>query len=300
MHSSAHTVCFLCAQHKFTCPPKLWRLFLSKSSAGSHGNNRSPLKHGLTFPSTWILSPLWVLGSNACIPSDVFGGVTTCTSNKPSNRHALRILPTWQMHSLAIHLWCVKSPGTCAFRLFDLNAEVLQSLPGPLILILDRRPSEISDFNCMSPFWRHNEIDEAFFEGLKAAERLYGMLQSSRNILMQRYKYAAGVFEFCMWENCGMFNIVGLYLNPALKHCEIHSSSVCHRYGGEHKAPELQKEAVYGLTEIYRDEVKEARLIANPGCYPTSVQLPLYPLLKVRHFMARQRIPDHDCRSVNS
>lgn len=53
------------------------------------------------------------------------------------------------------------------------------------------------------------------------------------------------------------------------------------RYGGEHKAKELQKEAVYGLTELHRDEVKSARLVANPGCYPTSVQLPLVPLLKV-------------------
>ena len=53
------------------------------------------------------------------------------------------------------------------------------------------------------------------------------------------------------------------------------------RYGGEHKAKELQKEAVYGLTELYRDQIKSARLVANPGCYPTSVQLPLMPLLKV-------------------
>ena len=53
------------------------------------------------------------------------------------------------------------------------------------------------------------------------------------------------------------------------------------RYGGEHRAPELQKEAVYGLTELHRDEVKKARLVANPGCYPTSVQLPLCPLLEV-------------------
>lgn len=52
------------------------------------------------------------------------------------------------------------------------------------------------------------------------------------------------------------------------------------RYGGEHAAPELQKQAVYGLTEIYRDKIKPARLVANPGCYPTSVQLPLAPLLK--------------------
>ncbi|GAQ83400.1 N-acetyl-gamma-glutamyl-phosphate reductase [Klebsormidium nitens] len=51
-------------------------------------------------------------------------------------------------------------------------------------------------------------------------------------------------------------------------------------YGGEHRAPELQKEAVYGLTELHRDEVETARLVANPGCYPTTVQLPLVPLLQ--------------------
>lgn len=51
-------------------------------------------------------------------------------------------------------------------------------------------------------------------------------------------------------------------------------------YGGEHKAPELQKEAVYGLTELHRSEVAGARLVANPGCYPTSVQLPLVPLIR--------------------
>jgi N-acetyl-gamma-glutamyl-phosphate reductase len=52
-------------------------------------------------------------------------------------------------------------------------------------------------------------------------------------------------------------------------------------YGHEHRAPELQKEAVYGLTELARPAVKAARLVANPGCYPTSAQLPLMPLLEV-------------------
>jgi len=51
-------------------------------------------------------------------------------------------------------------------------------------------------------------------------------------------------------------------------------------YGHEHKAPKLQKEAVYGLTELHREAIKNARLVANPGCYPTSAQLPLMPLLK--------------------
>jgi N-acetyl-gamma-glutamyl-phosphate reductase len=50
-------------------------------------------------------------------------------------------------------------------------------------------------------------------------------------------------------------------------------------YGLEHQAPELLTEAVYGLTERAREAVSTARLVANPGCYPTSVLLPLEPLL---------------------
>ena len=51
-------------------------------------------------------------------------------------------------------------------------------------------------------------------------------------------------------------------------------------YGLTHPAPELLEEAVYGLTEIAREELVGARLIANPGCYPTTVLLAMYPLLK--------------------
>src|SRR3974390_1037202 len=53
-------------------------------------------------------------------------------------------------------------------------------------------------------------------------------------------------------------------------------------YGHAHHAPELQKEAVYGLVEHYRDEIRTARLVANPGCYTTCAQLPLIPLLRAR------------------
>ncbi len=49
-------------------------------------------------------------------------------------------------------------------------------------------------------------------------------------------------------------------------------------YDKPHAAPELQQDAVYGLTEHYREHVKTARLIANPGCYPTCSLLPLLPL----------------------
>lgn len=51
-------------------------------------------------------------------------------------------------------------------------------------------------------------------------------------------------------------------------------------YGHAHSAPALLEEAVYGLPEIREDAIKAARLIASPGCYPTSIILPLVPLLK--------------------
>jgi N-acetyl-gamma-glutamyl-phosphate reductase len=51
-------------------------------------------------------------------------------------------------------------------------------------------------------------------------------------------------------------------------------------YGHEHPAPALLQKSVYGLPELYRSEIKNAALIASPGCYPTSILLPLLPLLK--------------------
>jgi N-acetyl-gamma-glutamyl-phosphate reductase len=53
-------------------------------------------------------------------------------------------------------------------------------------------------------------------------------------------------------------------------------------YGHAHAAPDLQREAVYGLTEVYRDKIRSARLVANPGCYTTCAELPLIPLLKAK------------------
>ncbi len=51
-------------------------------------------------------------------------------------------------------------------------------------------------------------------------------------------------------------------------------------YGQEHPAPELLEQAVYGLPELYRDRIKQARLVACPGCYPTSIILGITPLLE--------------------
>jgi N-acetyl-gamma-glutamyl-phosphate reductase len=53
-------------------------------------------------------------------------------------------------------------------------------------------------------------------------------------------------------------------------------------YGHEHRALELQSEAVYGLTEFYREQITSARLVACPGCYPTAALLALVPLAKAK------------------
>jgi N-acetyl-gamma-glutamyl-phosphate reductase len=57
-------------------------------------------------------------------------------------------------------------------------------------------------------------------------------------------------------------------------------AAYAHWYGLAHAAPGLLAEAVYGLPEVYRAEIRGADLVANPGCYPTSVLLALYPLLR--------------------
>jgi N-acetyl-gamma-glutamyl-phosphate reductase len=60
----------------------------------------------------------------------------------------------------------------------------------------------------------------------------------------------------------------------------LRDTGVYERWYGEHGAPQLFGEAVYGLTELHRDEVAGAELVANPGCYPTATLLALAPLAR--------------------
>jgi N-acetyl-gamma-glutamyl-phosphate reductase len=53
-------------------------------------------------------------------------------------------------------------------------------------------------------------------------------------------------------------------------------------YAHEHPAPELLKKSVYGLPEVYRKQIKDALLIASPGCYPTSILVPALPLVRAK------------------
>lgn len=70
----------------------------------------------------------------------------------------------------------------------------------------------------------------------------------------------------------------------------IHDAQVFKEfYGHDHPAPDLLGQAVYGLPEIYRDQIRNAKLVACPGCYPTSILIPLRPLIR-RRAIDRKRI----------
>ncbi|MGA2028456.1 MAG: N-acetyl-gamma-glutamyl-phosphate reductase [Verrucomicrobiota bacterium] len=70
--------------------------------------------------------------------------------------------------------------------------------------------------------------------------------------------------------------VIDLSADFRLKSAEIYKEFYAH----DHPARDLLQKSVYGLPEIYRDEIKKSLLIASPGCYPTSILLPLIPLLK--------------------
>jgi len=70
--------------------------------------------------------------------------------------------------------------------------------------------------------------------------------------------------------------IIDLSADYRLKDPEVYEKW----YESKHSSPELLKKAVYGLPELYRKKIKKAKLIANPGCYPTSIILGCYPALK--------------------
>ncbi|MGA2179360.1 MAG: N-acetyl-gamma-glutamyl-phosphate reductase [Verrucomicrobiota bacterium] len=69
--------------------------------------------------------------------------------------------------------------------------------------------------------------------------------------------------------------VIDLSADFRLRSAEVYKEFYAH----DHPAPDLLGKSVYGLPEIYRDEIKKSVLIASPGCYPTSILLPLIPLL---------------------
>ncbi|MEY2497801.1 MAG: N-acetyl-gamma-glutamyl-phosphate reductase [Verrucomicrobiota bacterium] len=83
--------------------------------------------------------------------------------------------------------------------------------------------------------------------------------------------------------------VIDLSADFRIKSAEAYQEFYAHAHG----APDLLAKAVYGLPEIYRETIREARLVACPGCYPTSILLPTIPLL-------RERLVESDSIIANS
>ncbi len=71
-------------------------------------------------------------------------------------------------------------------------------------------------------------------------------------------------------------HVIDLSADFRLKSAEVYKDFYAH----DHPAPDLLAKSVYGLPEVYRKQIADSQLIASPGCYPTSILLPLIPLLK--------------------
>jgi N-acetyl-gamma-glutamyl-phosphate reductase len=91
---------------------------------------------------------------------------------------------------------------------------------------------------------------------------------------------------FCAVPHQTAMNVVPAFLEAGKKVVDLSADfrlkdvNVYEQWYQPHSAAALVAEAVYGLPEIYRDDIRSARLVANPGCYPTSITLGLAPLLK--------------------
>ncbi len=99
------------------------------------------------------------------------------------------------------------------------------------------------------------------------------------------YKGACDVYFLCLPHGVSASAARGLFDGRALiidlaADFRFEDKAVYEKTYGPHPAAELLPNAVYGLPEIYREKLSGARLVGNPGCYPTSAILALYPMLK--------------------
>ncbi len=103
-------------------------------------------------------------------------------------------------------------------------------------------------------------------------------------------KYVAQIYKFFV-EDGMVYNfpkIIDLSADFRIKNLELYKQF----YKQEHVIPELVKKFVYGLPEIYSKKIRNARFIANPGCYPTTVILGLAPLLKIQNVRIKEILID--------
>ena len=127
------------------------------------------------------------------------------------------------------------------------------------------------------------------YEGIKLSE-VFPNLRGCTDIVCRNHSVteitALADLIFCAVPHKTAMDIVPRFLDAGKKVIDLSADfrlkdvSTYEQWYQAHNSPELIGEAVYGLPELYRESIRHARLIANPGCYPTSIILALAPALK--------------------
>ena len=156
--------------------------------------------------------------------------------------------------------------GANGYTGFELM-KILSRHPNACLKILTSRSQKdkkIADVYPSLTALKDRVFEDADIDKLSKMDAVFSCLPhaSSAQICAELYKNGVKVIDLSADFR---YKDIGLYENT---------------YKVKHPEPNLLKSSVYGLPELYREQIKNSNLVGNPGCYPTSAILPLYPLLK--------------------
>jgi N-acetyl-gamma-glutamyl-phosphate reductase len=168
-----------------------------------------------------------------------------------------------------------------------------------LIKILHRHPSmEIGFLGSVSSVGKKVKEVFPFLEGFDIGDYTFGNYESIPSdvellFLALPHEVSMELVPKLLKEGYKVVDLSGAY---RFKRLEDYKTF----YGFEHKYPEILESAVYGLPEFFREQIKSASLVANPGCYPTATLLALYPLLtKGRDYIKDDTVIVHALSGVS-
>ncbi|HEY8423416.1 MAG TPA: N-acetyl-gamma-glutamyl-phosphate reductase [Clostridia bacterium] len=156
--------------------------------------------------------------------------------------------------------------GANGYTGFELM-KILSSHPQADLKIMASRSEKgkkITDIYPNLTKLKHKTFDDVDIDQLSQTDVVFSCLPHSSSAEICSKLYYKGV------------KVIDLSADFRYKDLNLYESV----YKVKHPAPELLNSSVYGLPEIYRDKIKNANIIGNPGCYTTSAILPLYPLIK--------------------
>jgi len=158
--------------------------------------------------------------------------------------------------------------GASGYSGIELLRILLQHPRVDLQAVTSRRYAGRTVSDVFDRFRGHEVADKLVFSDPEA-----GLVHAEYVFLALPHGVAAGYAVPLLEAGC---KVIDLSADFRLRDAAVYASY----YNQEHPAPDLLAEAVYGLPEVRPREIAGARLIASPGCYPTSILLPLLPVLR--------------------